>query len=69
MSKIFRSDVEASFFKYISRVWDRLPQNDRDFLVEYWRGLIRATADEYTNYLQLEASSGLLTINPYEVRK
>lgn len=69
MPKVFLSSVESSFFKYLSKIWDRLPQSDRDFLAEYWRGLIRATADEYCNYLQVEASSGILSINPYEVRK
>lgn len=69
MPKIFKSGVESSFFKYISRVWDRLPQRDRDFIAEYWRGLIRSQADEYGAYLQAEAATGLLTINPYEVRK
>ena len=69
MPKIFRSSVEANFFPYLSKIWDRLPLNDREMLVEYWRGLIRSTSDDYFNMLQAEGATGLLTISPFEVRK
>jgi len=69
MPKIFGSSVESSFFKFLSKIWDKLPQDDRDFLAEYWRGLIRGASDEYLNILQVEAATGILSINPFEVKK